>query len=155
MLGALTFTLNYAMLYSQSVTLLDHIWSLCVEEHGYAVLAVFALLARRQLPNPPLVLLVLGAAALANGILRADLLGHDVRAVCIEPGTVRTEFAYVRTGDEDAARRFYDRPDLLEAEDIAEIVHFATSLPRRVNINALEVMSTAQAFGFLRFAGEG
>jgi peptidoglycan/LPS O-acetylase OafA/YrhL len=76
-LGALTFTLNYAMIYSQSVALLDHIWSLCVEEHGYAVLALVALLARRRLPNPPLVLLVLGAAALANGILRADLLGQN------------------------------------------------------------------------------
>ncbi len=76
-LGALTFTLNYAMIYSQSVALLDHIWSLCVEEHGYAILAGVALLARRQLPNPPLVLLVLGAAALANGIVRADLLGQN------------------------------------------------------------------------------
>lgn len=76
-LGALTFTLNYAMIYSHSVSLLDHIWSLCVEEHGYAVLAGVALLARRRLWNPPVVLLVLGATALVNGIVRADLLGQN------------------------------------------------------------------------------
>lgn len=84
--------------------------------------------------------------------LRADLLGHDIRAMCIEPGTVRTEFAYVRMADDDAARRFYENRDLLEADDIAEIVYFATSMPRHVNINTLEVTSTAQGFGPLRFA---
>ncbi|SLN71788.1 SDR family NAD(P)-dependent oxidoreductase [Oceanibacterium hippocampi] len=84
--------------------------------------------------------------------LRADLLGHQIRAMCIEPGTVHTEFAYVRTGDAESAKRFYDHKDLLEAEDIAEIIHFVTSLPRRVNINSLEVMSTAQSFGFFRFS---
>jgi len=72
--SALTFTLNYAMVYSHPVALLDHLWSLCVEEHGYVILAVVALLARRRGWNAPLVMLALGAAALANGILRRDLL---------------------------------------------------------------------------------
>lgn len=86
--------------------------------------------------------------------LRADLLGLDVRAMCIEPGTVRTEFAYVRTADQEAARKFYSHRDLLEADDIAEIILFATSMPRRVNINTLEVMPTAQTFAALRFADD-
>lgn len=76
-LGALTFTLNYVMIYNEAVALLDHLWSLCVEEHGYVILAGIALLARRRLWNPPVVLLVLGSAALVNGIIRADLLGQN------------------------------------------------------------------------------
>ncbi|MGE0796914.1 MAG: SDR family NAD(P)-dependent oxidoreductase [Lautropia sp.] len=84
--------------------------------------------------------------------LRADLLGHNVRAICIEPGTARTEFAQVRMGSASAAQAFYAQPNLLEAEDVAEIVHFCCSLPRRVNVNALEVMPISQSFASMPFA---
>jgi 3-hydroxy acid dehydrogenase/malonic semialdehyde reductase len=80
--------------------------------------------------------------------LRADLLGRNIRAICIEPGTARTGFAAVRLGSEQAATDFYNHPNLLEAEDVADIVYFCTSLPRRVNINTLEVMPISQAFAF-------
>jgi peptidoglycan/LPS O-acetylase OafA/YrhL len=69
-ISALTFTLNYAMVYTHPVALLDHLWSLCVEEHAYIILAGAALLARRRLWNPPLIMLVLGGFALVNGIVR-------------------------------------------------------------------------------------
>jgi 3-hydroxy acid dehydrogenase/malonic semialdehyde reductase len=84
--------------------------------------------------------------------LRADLLGTDIRAICIEPGTSRTEFAEIRLGSRAAAAAFYDRAGLLEADDLAAIVEFCISLPRRVNVNVLEVMPTAQAFAFPAFA---
>jgi peptidoglycan/LPS O-acetylase OafA/YrhL len=73
-ISALTFTLNYAMIYAHPVALLDHLWSLCVEEHAYIILAGVALLARRRLWNPPLIMLLLGGFALANGILRIAVL---------------------------------------------------------------------------------
>lgn len=79
--------------------------------------------------------------------LRSDLLGKNVRAMCIEPGTARTGFASSRLGAE-AAREFYKQPNLLEAQDVADIVFFCTSLPRRVNVNLLEVMPISQAFAF-------
>lgn len=84
--------------------------------------------------------------------LRADLLGHNIRAVCVEPGTVRTEFAAVRTASPDAAQAFYDHPNLMEPEDVAEIVSFCLTLPRRVNINMIEAMPLGQAFNFPAFA---
>jgi len=84
--------------------------------------------------------------------LRADLLGRNVRATCIEPGTVRTEFAAVRTGSTEAATRFYDHPNLMEAEDVAEIVALCLRLPRRVNVNLLEAMPLGQAHGGPVFA---
>lgn len=78
--------------------------------------------------------------------LRADLLGANIRAVCIEPGIVETEFAYVRMGE--AARAFYDRPNLLKAENIAELIHVLLTLPRNVNIDTMEVMPLIQSYGY-------
>lgn len=71
---ALTFTINYAMIYAHPVALLDHLWSLCVEEHAYVLLAGIALLARRRLIPAGLVVMAAGVAGLANGVVRTDLL---------------------------------------------------------------------------------
>jgi NADP-dependent 3-hydroxy acid dehydrogenase YdfG len=82
--------------------------------------------------------------------LRADLLGTRVRATCIAPGMAQTEFSNVRfKGDDTRADRVYAGAEPLWAEDIAEIVHFVTTLPGHVNVNALEVMSIDQSWGHL------
>lgn len=70
---ALTFTANYAMIYGHPIGLLDHLWSLCVEEHSYAVLAVVAALVGRETRGCIVVLAALGLAAMTNGIVRAAL----------------------------------------------------------------------------------
>ncbi len=74
---ALTFLLNYAMVYTHHVALLDHLWSLCVEEHAYVVLAGLAAFARRKVVPVVAVVGGLGLASVANGIIRTDLLGQD------------------------------------------------------------------------------
>lgn len=84
--------------------------------------------------------------------LRADLLGKNIRATCIEPGTVRTEFAAVRTGSAASGDAFYDHANLMYPEDVAEIVFFCLCLPRRVNINVVEAMPLGQGFPFPAFA---
>jgi peptidoglycan/LPS O-acetylase OafA/YrhL len=74
---ALTFTINYAMVFSHPVALLDHLWSLCVEEHSYILLAFLAALHReRRLPVAPL---MLGAGVLfaLNGVYRTAILHDD------------------------------------------------------------------------------
>ncbi|MCJ2060442.1 acyltransferase [Methylobacterium sp. J-048] len=71
---ALTFTTNYAMIYSHPIAVLDHLWSLCVEEHGYLLLAVIATAVVRDQRSATIVLLALGFAAMANGIVRAMML---------------------------------------------------------------------------------
>jgi len=74
--SALTFTLNYVVIYVEPIALMDHVWSLCVEEHGYIVLAAVALAVRRwHWPAAP-VMLVCGAAAVANAVLRTDVFGQ-------------------------------------------------------------------------------
>jgi len=85
--------------------------------------------------------------------LRADLHGTGVRVTNIEPGMADTEFSLVRfEGDKGRADSVYQGMQPLVAEDIADIVHYATSVPAHVNINRLEVMPTAQSFGMFPVA---
>ncbi len=70
---ALTFTINYAMVYTHPVALLDHLWSLCVEEHAYILLAGIAFLSRRRLFPVAALVIALGIAAMLNGIIRTEL----------------------------------------------------------------------------------
>lgn len=82
--------------------------------------------------------------------LRADLLGTRVRVSNIDPGLAETEFSEVRFhGDRDKARSVYKGTQPLTAEDVADIVHWVTEAPPHVNINAVEVMPTCQAWGSL------
>jgi 3-hydroxy acid dehydrogenase/malonic semialdehyde reductase len=80
--------------------------------------------------------------------LRSDLQGTGVRVTSIEPGLSETEFSLVRfSGDEARAAQVYAGKRPLQAADIAEAIHWVASLPPHVNINAVEMMPTAQAFG--------
>jgi 3-hydroxy acid dehydrogenase/malonic semialdehyde reductase len=83
--------------------------------------------------------------------LRADLVGTRVRVTAIEPGLVGgTEFSTVRfRGDTDRAAKMYQGADALTADDVAEAVYWAVSLPARVNINTIEMMPVTQTFGAL------
>jgi len=79
--------------------------------------------------------------------LRADLLGRNIRVTNIEPGMVETEFSIVRFGgDKNKADSIYQGMQPLTAEDIADSVLFCLTAPPHVNINALELMPTNQAF---------
>lgn len=80
--------------------------------------------------------------------LRADLLGTAVRVTNVEPGLAETEFSRVRFhGDAERAHRVYEGTRPLGAGDVADIVHWVTSVPAHVNINAIEVMPICQAWG--------
>lgn len=62
------------MIYGHPVALLDHLWSLCVEEHSYLLLAFIAIAVVREPRSAMIVLLAIGFAAMANGIVRAAML---------------------------------------------------------------------------------
>jgi 3-hydroxy acid dehydrogenase / malonic semialdehyde reductase len=82
--------------------------------------------------------------------LRADLQGTNVRVTNIEPGMVETGFSLARfKGDKKRADAVYANTTPLTAEDVAETVVWAATLPPHVNINSLEVMPTKQSFGAL------
>jgi len=78
--------------------------------------------------------------------LRSDLVGSNVRVSNIEPGMAETPFSLNRfKGDTDKAAAVYAKTTPLTADDIAETVFWAATLPPHVNINTLEVMPTKQS----------
>jgi len=80
--------------------------------------------------------------------LRSDLQGKNVRVTDIEPGLTETEFSLVRfKGDDQKAAQPYAGTRAMTAEDIAESIFWATSLPEHVNVNKIQLMATTQAIG--------
>jgi len=80
--------------------------------------------------------------------LRTDVLGTKIRVTNIEPGLAQTEFSIVRLGGkEEKAARIYEGTEPLTADDIADIVFWATTQPAHVNINRIEVMPVCQSCG--------
>ena len=79
--------------------------------------------------------------------LRCDLAGTGVRVTSIEPGMVETEFTLVRTGgDQAASDALYADMGPMTADDIAGTFHWIATLPRHININALELMPVSQSW---------
>jgi NADP-dependent 3-hydroxy acid dehydrogenase YdfG len=72
-------------------------------------------------------------------------LHPDVRVMLIEPGAVATELTdhITHPGTKQAAEQMYAQT-AITAEDIAEIIAFAVSRPRRVTLNEILVRPTAQ-----------
>jgi NADP-dependent 3-hydroxy acid dehydrogenase YdfG len=77
--------------------------------------------------------------------LRQELL-PDIRVMVIEPGAVGTELTDHITDSsvKEATEKFYGEV-AITAADIAEIIAFAVSRPRRVNLNEILVRPTGQA----------
>lgn len=81
-----------------------------------------------------------------NKGMRIDLNKHNIRVSAIHPGAVETEFSEVRfKGDVNRAEQVYQGYKALQAEDIADIIHFVVTRPYHVNIEDLIVYPTAQA----------
>ena len=79
--------------------------------------------------------------------LRSDLHGTGVRVTCVEPGMADTEFSLVRfSGDKGQADNVYAGMQPMTADDIAESIHWAATMPQHVNVNTIELMATAQSF---------
>lgn len=77
---------------------------------------------------------------------RIDLLSYNIKVTQVAPGAANTEFSLVRfKGDQPRADAVYNGFTPLNAEDVAEVVWYVTTLPPHVNINDLVIMPTAQA----------
>jgi NADP-dependent 3-hydroxy acid dehydrogenase YdfG len=82
--------------------------------------------------------------------LRIDLLPFNIKVTSISPGMVETEFSQVRfRGDKKKAKEVYQGFTPLYAEDVADAVYYAASLPPHVCINDLVITSIAQANSYI------
>lgn len=79
--------------------------------------------------------------------LRQEVVADPVRIIEIAPGMVHTpEFSLNRLGSEEAAEKVYEGvPNPLVAEDIAEAITWALTLPAHVNIDSMIVRPRVQA----------
>ncbi|WP_127057916.1 SDR family NAD(P)-dependent oxidoreductase [Veillonella ratti] len=86
---------------------------------------------------------------LSDGI-RIDTIESDIKVTTIQPGIVETPFSEVRFhGDKEKAAAVYAGVEALQAEDIADIIVFATTQPKRVQISDITIMANQQATGFM------
>lgn len=83
----------------------------------------------------------------SNNLL-TDLVHTKIRVTNIEPGLAQTEFSVVRMhGNKEKADNIYKGTKPITGDDIAEIVHWVSSVPAHININAVEVMPVCQSCG--------
>jgi NADP-dependent 3-hydroxy acid dehydrogenase YdfG len=84
--------------------------------------------------------------------MRIDLLRHGIKVTAVHPGAAETEFSLVRfKGDKAKASAVYEGFQPLVAQDVANVIHYCTSLPAHVCINDLVLTCTAQADSFYFF----
>lgn len=77
--------------------------------------------------------------------MRIDLNPFGIKVSAINPGLVETEFSQVRFKGGSQADKVYKGYKALQADDIAEIIHFAVTRPAHVNLADVLVFPTAQA----------
>jgi len=77
--------------------------------------------------------------------LRQEVTGRHVRVSLVEPGAVNTELmSHVRSEVREQAAQRFASIERLEADDIAEVITFIVTRPRRVAINEVQVRPTEQ-----------
>jgi peptidoglycan/LPS O-acetylase OafA/YrhL len=76
-LSCLTFTYNYLHLYLGESPVIDHIWSLCIEEHVYILLGLTAYLSRKYDLNATRWLAAVALIFMLNGAFQTMYLGLD------------------------------------------------------------------------------
>lgn len=83
-----------------------------------------------------------------TGALRLEEAEHNIRVIEVLPGLVKTEeFTTKRLGgDTAAAQKLYEGVDKpLLAEDVAEVIAQAVTLPHHINLDQIVVRPVAQA----------
>ena len=116
-----------------------------VRNSGFIV-NIGSIAAKEVYPNGNVYCASKHAVNALNKAMRIDLNKHNIRVSAIHPGAVETEFSDVRfKGDIEKAKSVYAGYKALQAEDIADIIHFVVTRPYHVNIEDLVVYPTAQA----------
>ena len=117
-----------------------------VDQKSGHIINIGSTAAKEVYPNGNVYCASKHAVDALNHGMRIDLNQYGIRVGAIHPGMVETEFSEVRfKGDKNRASNVYRGFKPLEADDIADIIHFVISRPYHVNIADLMVMSTAQA----------
>ena len=117
-----------------------------VERNNGFIVNIGSIAGKEVYPNGNVYCASKFAVNALNKGMRLDLNKHNIRVCAIHPGLVETEFSDIRfKGDTERAANVYRGYKALQAEDIADIIHFVVTRPYHVNIEDLIVYPTAQA----------
>ncbi len=117
-----------------------------IEQKSGHIINIGSIAGKEVYPNGNVYCASKHAVDALNKSMRMDLNPYGIRVGAIHPGMVETEFSEVRfKGDTDRAANTYKDIKPLQAEDIADIIHFVVSRPYHINIADLIVFPTAQA----------
>jgi 3-hydroxy acid dehydrogenase/malonic semialdehyde reductase len=117
-----------------------------VERNNGFIVNIGSIAGKEVYPNGNVYCASKHAVNALNKAMRIDLNKNNIRVSAIHPGLVETEFSDVRfKGDSERAKTVYQGYKALQAEDIADIIHFVVTRPYHVNIEDLIVYPTAQA----------
>ncbi|MDD7915445.1 SDR family NAD(P)-dependent oxidoreductase [Polaribacter ponticola] len=117
-----------------------------IERNSGFIVNIGSIAAKDVYPNGNVYCASKHAVDALNKSMRIDLNKYNIRVSAIHPGAVETEFSDVRfKGDTEKAKSVYAGYKALQAEDIADIIHFVVTRPYHVNIEDLVVYPTAQA----------
>jgi len=84
--------------------------------------------------------------------MNADLFETNVKVTTIAPGAVETNFSKVRfVGDQNKADQVYSGFTPLSAGDVSSAIINVINTPKHVNIQYLDIMSTAQRNPYLLY----
>lgn len=117
-----------------------------IEKNNGFIVNIGSIAGKEVYPNGNVYCASKSAVDALNKAMRLDLHKHNIRVSAIHPGMVETAFSEVRfKGDTERAKTPYEGYKPLQAEDIADIIHFVITRPYHVNIEDLVVYPTAQA----------
>ena len=117
-----------------------------IERNTGFIVNIGSIAAKEVYPNGNVYCASKHAVDALNKSMRLDLNKYNIRVSGIHPGAVETEFSNIRfKGDTERAKMVYAGYKALQAEDIADIIHFVVTRPYHVNIEDLIVYPTAQA----------
>jgi NADP-dependent 3-hydroxy acid dehydrogenase YdfG len=117
-----------------------------IEQKSGHIINIGSIAGKEVYPNGNVYCASKHAVDALNNSMRMDLNSYGIRVGAIHPGMVETEFSEVRfKGDTERASNVYKGVKALQADDIADIIHFVISRPYHVNIADLIVYPTAQA----------
>jgi NADP-dependent 3-hydroxy acid dehydrogenase YdfG len=103
-----------------------------------------------RLPSPGIAVYAATKAALHmfGDVLRLDLLGTGVRVTTVMPGRVETSIYDEALGGRDqATAAIFAGTDAVQPADVAAAICTALDMPPNVDVSAIEVMPTRQAYG--------
>ncbi|MCD6018484.1 MAG: short-chain dehydrogenase/reductase [Bacteroidetes bacterium] len=123
-----------------------HVSKILIENKNGHIINIGSIAGKEVYANGNVYCATKHAVDALNKGMRIDLLHHGIRVSSVNPGMVETEFSVVRfEGDEERAKKVYDRIVPLKPEDVAETIYWIASRPAHVNINDVIIMPTVQA----------